>query len=90
MPQEIKEKIELENILKRLMRLENEVFKTPPQSVWFPIKLSARGRKIFPHLIGEKAYKVISRKKIPPNCIRVKILGKKTNNTYSKVFWEEN
>ena len=70
------------------MRLENEIFKAPPQSTWLPIKLSARGRKAFPRLIGEKAYKVISRKRCRDNCIRVKILGKKTVNSYAKIFWE--
>ena len=80
---------QLEKILERLIRLEREVFRVSPQSTWIPIKLSARGSKVFPRLIGEKAFKVISRKKLKdPSLILVKILGKKTISKFAKTFWE--
>lgn len=82
---------EIENIIQRLLRLENEVFKKPANHLWIPIKLSEIGKKTFPNLIGEKAYRVISRHegKVNKNMMRIRILGKKVLRTMSKDFWEE-
>jgi len=58
------------------------------QSDWFPIELSLLGRKTFPTLIGKRAYRIVSRRKISGlNVIRVKIIGQKRMHTMSKDFW---